>query len=373
MANINSYSDEFKKQIVALYQSGKSVSCLAKEYNVTRAATYNWIKQFTNSGSFKTKDNRSVEENELIKLRKELKQLRMENDIFKASSTNNRQKIEIIAKNKVKYKIRKMCRFLKISKSTYYFNLNKKEDKIKNNMYDEAVISAFKENKEVYGTRRLKVVLENKGIYLSRRKIKKIMNKHNLISKYTKLSFKNHNNRVNNSQVTNLVNRNFNNRVKNEVIVSDLTYVQVNGKWNYICLLIDLFNREIIGHSVGFKKDALLVYQAFMQSNRCLKNIQIFHSDRGNEFNNKIINNLLLAFNINRSLSKKGCPYDNAVAEATFKTFKTEFINDKNFTSLIQLKLELFDYINWYNNIRIHSTLNYLTPIKYQTQMSTKK
>ncbi len=70
MANINSYTDEFKKQIVALYQSGKSVSCLVKEYNVTRAATYNWIKQFTNSGSFKTKDNRSVEENELIKLRK---------------------------------------------------------------------------------------------------------------------------------------------------------------------------------------------------------------------------------------------------------------------------------------------------------------
>ncbi len=86
MANINSYTDEFKKQIVALYQSGKSVSCLVKEYNVTRAATYNWIKQFTNSGSFKTKDNRSVEENELIKLRKELKQLRMENDILKQAA-----------------------------------------------------------------------------------------------------------------------------------------------------------------------------------------------------------------------------------------------------------------------------------------------
>ncbi|BET39616.1 hypothetical protein SAP269_22050 (plasmid) [Spiroplasma ixodetis] len=110
-----------------------------------------------------------------------------------------------------------------------------------------------------------------------------------------------------------------------------------------------------------------------MCSNRCLKNIQIFHSDRGNEFNNKTIDKLLLAFDITRSLSKKGCPYDNAVAEATFKTFKTEFINDKNFTSLIQLKLELFDDINWYNNIRIHSTLNYLTPIKHQAQMSTKK
>ncbi|BET38126.1 hypothetical protein SAP269_07150 [Spiroplasma ixodetis] len=76
-----------------------------------------------------------------------------------------------------------MYRFLKISKSTYYFNLKKKEDKIQNNMYDEVVISAFKENKEAYGTRRLKVVLKEKKINLSRRKIKKIMNKHNLISK----------------------------------------------------------------------------------------------------------------------------------------------------------------------------------------------
>ncbi|WP_425381974.1 IS3 family transposase [Spiroplasma endosymbiont of Melieria omissa] len=143
-----------------------------------------------------------------------------------------------------------MCHFLKISKSTYYFNLKKKENKIQNNIYDEAIISAFKENKCVYGTRRLKVILENQEIYLSRRKIKEIMNKHNLISKYTKLSFKNHNNKVNDEKITNLVNRNFNNRLKNEVIVSDLTYVQVNGKWNYICLLIDLFNREIIGHSV---------------------------------------------------------------------------------------------------------------------------
>ncbi|WP_338977700.1 hypothetical protein [Spiroplasma endosymbiont of Panzeria rudis] len=63
-----------------------------------------------------------------------------------------------------------MCRFLKLSKSTYYFNLKEKEKK-QNNIYDEAVISAFKENKEVYGTRRLKVVLKEKNIYLSRRKI----------------------------------------------------------------------------------------------------------------------------------------------------------------------------------------------------------
>ncbi len=86
MANINSYNDEFKKQIVSLYQNGKSVSCLAKEYNVTRAATYKWIKQFTNSSSFKTKDNLSDLEKQLIQANKELKQLRMENDILKQAA-----------------------------------------------------------------------------------------------------------------------------------------------------------------------------------------------------------------------------------------------------------------------------------------------
>ncbi|WP_342274601.1 transposase [Spiroplasma endosymbiont of Phycita roborella] len=86
MVTINSYSDEFKKQIVALYQSGKSVSCLVKEYNVTRVATYNWIKQFTNSGSFKTKDNLSDLEKQLIQANKELKQLRMEIDILKQAA-----------------------------------------------------------------------------------------------------------------------------------------------------------------------------------------------------------------------------------------------------------------------------------------------
>ncbi|WJG71365.1 transposase, Sixod5 group, IS3 family (plasmid) [Spiroplasma ixodetis Y32] len=87
MSNINSYTDEFKKQIVALYQSGKSISCLVKEeYNVTRAVTYKWIKQFTNSGSFKTKDNLSDLEKQLIQANKELKQLRMVNDILKQAA-----------------------------------------------------------------------------------------------------------------------------------------------------------------------------------------------------------------------------------------------------------------------------------------------
>lgn len=88
------------------------------------------------------------------------------------------------------------------------------------------------------------------------------------------------------------------------------------GKWHYICLLINLFNREIVGYSAGDKKDADLVYEALVTSKINLSKIKIFHTDRGNEFKNKIIDEVLEAFDIKCSLSKKGCPYDSAVAEA---------------------------------------------------------
>lgn len=94
-------------------------------------------------------------------------------------------------------------------------------------------------------------------------------------------------------------------------------------------------------------------------------------------FASNILNNLMKTvllsiaypvFDIQRSLSTKGCPYDNAVAEATFKVFKTEFVCGRNFESLEKLKLELSDYVHWFNNIRIHGSLNYLTPVNYRMQ-----
>ena len=83
-----------------------------------------------------------------------------------------------------------------------------------------------------------------------------------------------------------------------------------------------------------------------------------------------IIEELLKVFNIQRSLSKKGCPYDNAVAEATFKIIKTEFVKDYTFDSVEDLKIKLFDYVNWYNNHRIHGSLDYLTPTEFKEKMS---
>lgn len=131
-------------------------------------------------------------------------------------------------------------------------------------------------------------------------------------------------------------------------------------------MLVDLFNREIIGYSTGKNKDAALVSKAFSRVDVNLNKIQIFHTDRGNEFKNRVLDETLEAFPIRRSLSMKGCPYDNAVAEATFKIIKTEFVKGQEYESLEQLQYELSDYVNWFHNHRIHSSLGYLTPKEYR-------
>lgn len=185
--------------------------------------------------------------------------------------------------------------------------------------------------------------------------------------------FKVHNTNYNEEKIENMVKREFKRDTKLHVVVSDLTYVNVKGKWNYICLIIDLYNREIVGYASGKNKDASLVNRAFTKIESPLNEINIFHTDRGNEFKNNLIDNLLNTFKIERSLSKKGCPYDNAVAEATFKIIKTEFAFNKIFDSLEILELKLLDYVNWYNNERIHGSLGYLTPVRYKDMMSEKK
>lgn len=256
-----------------------------------------------------------------------------------------------------------MCKVLNIPRSSvYYKHKTRKVD----SQLENLIIKIFKDSKNNYGSRKIKVKLTNLGYVVSLRRIRKIMKKYGLVSNYTIKQFKNHTSKTNNDNIPNIVDRNFKNRDLLEVVISDLTYVRVHNKWCYVCLIIDLFNREIIGYSASRHKDATLVENAIKSIKYDLNKISIFHSDRGNEFKNQIIEGILEKFNIQRSLSKKGTPYDNAVAEATYKVFKTEFCFNRVFNSFEQLELELFDYVNWFNNYRIHSSLDYLTPMQYK-------
>ena len=125
-------------------------------------------------------------------------------------------------------------------------------ESIKSNQVDakeDKVIEIFYRSHSIYGTRKIQVELRKQGISYSRRRISRIMRENNLVSVYTKAQFKPQPHQVNEDPVTNKVNQDFNQREKLQVVVSDLTYVRVDSSWNYVCVLLDLHSREIIGYS----------------------------------------------------------------------------------------------------------------------------
>lgn len=179
-----------------------------------------------------------------------------------------------------------MCRVLKIPRSMYYY---KSKEKSGLSILTKLIKDIFDKSRKNYGTRRIKVELDKLGHRVSRRRIACIMKMEGLVSKYTIAKFKPQHNNVNEDKVDNLVERKFNNQNHLQVVVSDLTYVRVGNVWNYVCVLIDLFNREIIGYSAGKNKDAVLVSRAFATVKVNLEKIKVFHTDRGNEFKNQLI------------------------------------------------------------------------------------
>jgi transposase InsO family protein len=283
--------------------------------------------------------------------------------LVKTSGADIGTKVALIRFNRHKYCISAMCIVLKVSRSRVYYEPKTSKDET---ALEDAVQTAFEENRSLYGSRKLKRVLAKKGITLSRRRICRLMKRRGLEPAYTRKKYRNHNKKCNESSVPNLLDRQFHGQKRLAVVVSDLTYVRVGQRWNYVCILLDLHNREIIGYSSGTQKDALLVQAAFAKVKVNLAQIQMFHTDRGSEYDNELIDGLLDVFGINRSLSLKACPYDNAVAEATFKLIKTELIQRNIFGSAEHLALELADYVHWFNNIRIHGSLDYSTPSEFR-------
>lgn len=172
-----------------------------------------------------------------------------------------------------------MCDVLQLSRSTYYYEA--KEHTQSDDELTASIIDIFHKSRQNYGTRKIKHELKKLGIVSSRRRIGRIMKENGLVSKYTVAQFKPHVDKCNESKVENELNRKFDQPKELAVVVSDLTYVRVENRWNYICLFVDLYNREIIGHSAGPHKDADLVYQALSTVKADLRQIQLFHTDRG--------------------------------------------------------------------------------------------
>jgi putative transposase len=258
-----------------------------------------------------------------------------------------------------------LCKTFGMARSSFYHKgVVRQED---NNLV-ALVKDIFKDNYKSYGTRRIKEELSKVERRVSRPRIARIMAQEGLVSNYTRTKFKPANTDSTECEHINIVNQEFDNSDEREVIVTDTTYVWIDDKWHYLCVMLDLCGRHLSGYAVDSSKDATLAQRALLSMKCDYRDIGILHSDKGSEFVNKLIDKTLRAFDILRSTSGKGNVFDNSVAESMFKTIKTESLKNKVFHSLEEFDQYFAKWVDWYNNKRIHSSLGYLTPEEFRKQ-----
>jgi transposase InsO family protein len=273
--------------------------------------------------------------------------------------------------NKDRYTITEMTEVFGVSRSAYYRwvrqGVSDKRDRADAELV--AVLQAIqKEHHGRYGTPRMQVELRKRGIRVSRKRIAKLLKKHGLNAKRRRKFIPTTNSNHGLPVCENILNRDFHAAGPGEKWVSDITYLRTVGGWLYLTVVLDLFDRKVIGWAFSGDMTAehtTVPALAMALMNRRPQAGLIFHSDRGVQYCAASFRATLNEGcpQVRQSMSRKGNCWDNACAESFFKTLKSEVDTLDGKQRASEVRDSVFEYIeSYYNRQRLHSALDYSTP-----------
>lgn len=265
------------------------------------------------------------------------------------------------------YDLNLLLNHTNVARSSFYYYQKQSDMPDKYKAVKELIKSIYHKHKGRYGYRRITDELNNKGIVINHKTVLKLMKLLGLksiirVKKYK--SYKGEQGKI----AANILERNFKASAPNQKWATDITEFNVSGKKLYLSPIIDLFNQEIISYELRerpvFNQVVIMLKKAFKKipNNTNLT----LHSDQGWQYQMKQYQCLLKEKGIIQSMSRKGNCLDNAIIENFFGILKSELFYIKKFKTIEELKKEIEQYINYYNNVRIKSNLNKMSPIQYR-------
>jgi transposase InsO family protein len=260
---------------------------------------------------------------------------------------------------------------MRVSRSGYYKWLKEKGGKraISDEIAMEKIREVFAKSRQTYGRRRVTRRLRKMKIVISEKRVGRLMREAGLRAVGT-LKFRATTNSKHSRPVApNLLAREFQTSSLNTAWVSDITYVPTSQGWLYLCVILDLASRRIVGWSMRESMHAEMVTTALrgaLDTRMPLPGL-IFHSDRGVQYVSAEVVRVLQSREVRQSMSRKGDCWDNAVSESVFATIKKELVYRCKFADREKARREIFEYLEvFYNRDRDHSTLGYLTPEEFE-------
>ena len=273
----------------------------------------------------------------------------------------------VIYRHKDKYSISEMCRFFEVSRSGYYDYVKRMDVPARDLPLAEKIRECQEHSHSTYGYRRVHIWLERQGIHKNPKTVLRVMQKYNLLSEVRRKKYHNYTNGI--YKYPNHLARDFRADRPNEKWVTDISYIRTGQGFLYLSVIRDLYDNSIVAYKTGTEQNINLVLSTIKAAKRKEKvttELQL-HSDQGFQYTSQAYYSLTKSYHITPSMSSRGNPYDNAMAENFFSILKTECIYRTKLKTYEEARLLIDEYIQFYNNERIQLKTK-LTPLEKRCQ-----
>ena len=276
-------------------------------------------------------------------------------------------KYMVIYRHKDKYSISEMCRFFSVSRSGYYGYVSRMDIPAWDLSLAKKIRECQEEYGRTYGYRRVHIWLERQNIYRNPKTVLRVMQKYGLLSVIRRKKYRNYGEYLH--KYSNLLNRDFSAERPNQKWVTDISYIHTKQGVLYLSVIRDLYDNSIVAYKTGTEQNVNLVLSTIREAKKKEKvttELQL-HSDQGFQYTSTAYFKLTQSYGITPSMSRRGNPYDNALAENFFSILKTECIYRIKIQTYAEARLLIGEYIHFYNHERIQIKTK-LTPLEKRSQ-----
>jgi putative transposase len=277
---------------------------------------------------------------------------------------------------KTDYPIRLLCQALQVSPSGYYAWQYRQAHPTSRRLADALLSQTIQQihlaSRRTYGSPRIQQVLLCRGYRCGRNRVARLMRQNHIYGRIRRrFRIQTTDSRHDHPVAPNYLVKQPAPQRPNEVWVADITYIPTDEGWLYLAGILDLFSRRIVGWAMDDTLDTQLVLRSWTMAlhHRQPASQLLFHSDRGCQYASSDFRNALKAHPVLTSMSRKGNCYDNATIESFWSTLKVELVYRSRFKTRSEAHNAIFEFIEvFYNRLRIHSSLNYLSPVDFENQ-----
>ena len=369
------FTTETKTEAVRRVVEGEKVQNVANDLGISGSTISRWHKIFLSNFSMAIKKKEAVMESAetlFFMQRTEMLELEFLKNVVGefAYSLDSLKKVALIEKHAEKLGSGRACALLKISPEMYYYWQKRTETAYarKNREDTEKIIEVFNKTGEIYGARKMVHALRAAGITIGQVRVSRLMKNAGLkpiVSKKRTLKPKPSSSKI---TIPNLLQRDFRTTHVNLIWATDITYIKTDEGWLYLCCVIDLYSRRIVGWAADSRMTHHLAVTALSDAIESRNPAAgfILHSDRGSQYTSKEFGDFVGRHGGIQSMSDPASPADNACIESFFYRLKSECANRHHFYTRQKAREILAEYIDYYNNERIHSKLEYMSPVDFE-------